>query len=48
MMILVPFKPVELLLGLLSGLVFVGFIESSLLEGKDPLTPDRARCGIRR
>ena len=34
MMILVPFKPVVLMLGLLSGLVFAGFIGSSLLEGK--------------
>jgi hypothetical protein len=36
MMILVPFKPVVLVLGLLSGLVFAGFIGSSLLEGKAP------------
>jgi hypothetical protein len=40
MMILVPFKPVVLVLGLLSGLVFAGFIGSSLLEGKAPFAVD--------
>jgi hypothetical protein len=40
-MILVPFKPFVLVLGLLSGLIFVAFIGSSLLEGKDPFTVDR-------
>jgi hypothetical protein len=43
-MILVPFKPFVLVLGLLSGLIFVAFIGSSLLEGKDPLTVDRAEA----
>jgi hypothetical protein len=41
MMILVPFKPVVLVLGLLSGLIFVGFMGSSLLEGKGPFAVDR-------
>jgi hypothetical protein len=36
MTILVPFRPVVLVLGLLSGLIFAGFIGSSLLEGKVP------------
>jgi hypothetical protein len=43
MMILVPFKPVVLVLGLLSGLVFVGFVGSSLLEGKEPFVMGRAQ-----
>jgi hypothetical protein len=43
MMVLVPFKPVVLVLGLLSGFVFVGFVVSSLLEGKDPFVMDRAQ-----
>ena len=36
MMILIPFKPAILVLGLLTGLIFVGFVGSSLLEGKEP------------
>jgi hypothetical protein len=40
MMILVPFKPLVLVLGLLSGLIFAGFIGSSLLEGKVPFAVD--------
>ena len=43
MMVLVPLKPVVLVLGLLSGLVFVGFVGSSLLEGKEPFVMDRAQ-----
>ena len=43
MMVLVPFKPVVLVLGLLSGLIFVGFVGSSLLEGKEPFVMDRAQ-----
>jgi hypothetical protein len=43
-MILVPFKPFVLVLGLLSGLIFVAFIGSSLLEGKDPFTVDRVEA----
>jgi hypothetical protein len=46
MVVLVPFKPVVLVLGLLSGLIFVGFIGSSLLEGKAPFTVDT--CATRR
>jgi hypothetical protein len=44
MMILIPFKPVILVLGLLTGLIFVGFIGSSLLEGKEPFVMDRGRA----
>jgi hypothetical protein len=43
MTILVPLKPVVLVLGLLSGLIFVGFLGSSLLEGKEPFVMDRAQ-----
>jgi len=39
MYILVPWKPVVLVWGLLSGMIFVGFIASSVLEGKDPFAP---------
>jgi hypothetical protein len=44
MMILVPIKPVILVLGLLSGLVFAGFIGSSLLEGKAPFAMERGEA----
>jgi len=39
MYILVPWKPVVLVWGLLSGMIFAGFVASSLLEGKDPFVP---------
>ena len=39
MRILVPWKPVVLVWGLLSGMIFVGFVASSVLEGKDPFAP---------
>jgi hypothetical protein len=39
MQIFVPWKPVVLVWGLLSGMIFVGFVASSLLEGKDPFAP---------
>jgi hypothetical protein len=42
MMILVPFKPAVLVLGLLSGLVFAVFIGSSLREGNAPFALDSA------
>jgi hypothetical protein len=44
MMVLVPFKPVALVLGLLSGLVFVGFVGSSLFEGNAPFVMDRSQA----
>jgi hypothetical protein len=43
-MILIPFKPAVLVLGLLSGLVFAGFIGSSLLEGKAPFKMERDKA----
>ena len=39
MYILVPWKPVVLVWGLLSGMIFVGFVASSALQGKDPFAP---------
>jgi hypothetical protein len=39
MRILVPWKPVVLVWGLLSGMIFFGFVASSLIEGKDPFAP---------
>jgi len=36
MRILVPWKPVVLVWGLLSGMILVSFVASSLLAGKDP------------
>ena len=41
MRILVPWKPVVLVWGLLSAMIFFGFVASSVLQGKAPL---RARC----
>ena len=37
MLILVPLKPAVLFIGLLSGLVLLGFIGSSLIERTNPL-----------
>ena len=37
--ILVPWKPVVLVWGLLSAMLFFGFVASSVLEGKDPFAP---------
>src|SRR5258708_34897916 len=39
MLILVTWKPVVLVWGLLSGMILVGFVASSLLEGKNPFAP---------
>src|SRR5712692_4837057 len=39
MLILVPWKPVVLVWGLLSGMILVSFVASSLLQGKDPFAP---------
>jgi hypothetical protein len=36
---LVPWKPVVLVWGLLSGMILVSFVASSLLKGKDPFAP---------
>jgi hypothetical protein len=39
MYILVPWKPVVLVWGLLSAMIFFGFVASSVLEGKNPFAP---------
>jgi hypothetical protein len=39
MYILVPWKPVVLLWGLLSGMILVSFVASSVLQEKDPFAP---------
>src|SRR5229473_4465201 len=39
MRVLVPWKPVVLVWGLLSAMIFFGFVASSVLEGKDPFAP---------
>ena len=39
MRILVPWKPVVLVWGLLSAMIFFGFVASSVLAGKDPFAP---------
>ena len=39
MYILVPWKPVVLVWGLLSGMILVGFVASSVLKGQDPFAP---------
>jgi len=42
MYILVPWKPVVqvvLVWGLLSGMIFVGFVASTVLQGKNPFAP---------
>ena len=40
MRIFVPWKPVVLVWGLLSGMIFIGFVASSVLQGKDPFAPN--------
>lgn len=39
MYILVSWKPVVLVWGLLSGMILVSFVASSVLQGKDPFAP---------
>jgi len=39
MRILVPWKPVVLVWGLLSAMILFGFVASSVLQGKDPFAP---------
>ena len=40
MVILVPWKPVALVLGLLSALILVSYFGSALVRGSDPFAPD--------
>jgi len=45
MRILVPWKPVVLVWGLLSAMIFLGFVASSLRQGKDPFVPSATKTG---
>jgi hypothetical protein len=45
MRILVPWKPVVLVWGLLSAMIFLGFVASSLRQGKDPFAPSATKTG---
>jgi hypothetical protein len=46
MRILVPWKPVVLVWGLLSGMILVSFVASSLFAGKDPFAPSAKKTGV--
>ncbi len=46
MRILVPWKPVVLVWGLLSGMILVSLVASSLLQGKDPFVPSATKTGV--
>jgi hypothetical protein len=39
MLILVPWKPVVIVWGVLSAMILFGFVASSVLQGKDPFAP---------
>jgi hypothetical protein len=39
MYILVPWKPVVIVWGLLSAMILFGFVASSVLKGQDPFAP---------
>jgi hypothetical protein len=45
MRILVPWKPVVLVWGLLSGMILVSFVASSLLQGKGSFAPNATKKG---
>jgi hypothetical protein len=38
MLIIVPWKPVAVVLGLLGALIFVGFFGTAIAHGKDPFS----------
>jgi hypothetical protein len=46
MRILVPWKPVVLVWGLLSGMILISFVASSVLAGKDPFAPSAKKPGV--
>ena len=46
MYILVPWKPVVLVWGLLSGMIFLGFVASSFREGKNPFAPSAMKAAV--
>lgn len=42
MVILVPLKPIAVVLGLLSALIFVSYFGSALIHGRDPFAVNAA------
>jgi hypothetical protein len=46
MRILVPWKPVVLVWGLLSAMIFFGFVASSVLQGKDPFAASATKTRV--
>jgi hypothetical protein len=42
MVVLVPLKPVAVVLGLLSALIFVSYFGSALIHGRDPFAVNSA------
>lgn len=42
MVVLVPFKPVAIVLGLLSALIFMSYFGSALIHGRDPFAVNSA------
>jgi hypothetical protein len=46
MYILVPWRPVVLVWGLLSGMILVSFVASSLLQGRDPFAPSATKTRV--
>jgi hypothetical protein len=46
MRILVPWKPVVLVWGLMSGMILVSFVAYSLLGEKDPFAPSAKKTGV--
>ena len=45
MVVLVPWKPVALVLGLLSALILVSYFGSALMRGKDPFAVSTGNWG---
>ncbi len=46
MFILVPWKPVALIVGILGALVFVGYVGSSLMQGRNPFGMPAAQSQV--
>jgi hypothetical protein len=40
MLVLVPFKPIAIVIGLLAALIFCGYVASSYSQGKNPFSED--------
>jgi hypothetical protein len=46
MFILVPWKPVALIVGILGAMVFVGYVGSSLMQGRNPFGMPAAQTQV--